>query len=293
MRNFNTYKSTWQLDQASGCYSRTQKSSYPLEVLDFRWARELPKLSGLANLLGKKKQGVDFFRYYSDVLASRSDLANIEGGKWLGQFPKVIEQCDQAGIALADKSILDISGEPGFFAKDATLICKSVSVTAFAESVAQAMAEKLGVDARTYDLNNDQLTDVFPDQKFDAVFIRYAIGFAQDLSSTAAQLMEVLNPGGMAYVSFSPASRAVMARWMFDDYTYLRQYPTEFLKDTFEDEGLLEIGRFDEGRYYWREGLHWAQVALSLPYLPSLFWGAPRSDRFQDNVAVIFKREEE
>ena len=290
MRHFDTYKSSWQLDEISGCYVRTQKSRYPLEMLDSRILRKLPKLSSLANLRGKKKQGVDFYMYYTDILKSSSALADIQGGKWSGQFSKVRDQCDQVGFDLASKSILDISGEPGFFAKDATMICKSVSVTAFAESVSQAMIEKLGLDTKTYDFNTDQLSRVFPGQFFDAVFIRYAIGFASDLNSVAAQLMDILNPGGIAYISFSPACRAVMARWMFDDYTYLCQYPSGFLANTFKNQGFLEMGRFDEGKFHWREGLHWAQVVLSLRYLPSLFRGAKKSDRYQENVTIIFKK---
>lgn len=291
MKYFDTYKSTWQLDEATGCYVRAQKSRYPLEILDPESVKNLPKLSSLANMLGKKKQGVDAYSYYADLLASPSDLANIAGGKWSGEFLKVREQCAQAGFEFASKSILDISGEPGVFAKDATPICKSVSVTAFEESVSRAIVKKLGLNSKTYDLNNDHLSRVFQGELFDAVFIRYAIGFAEDLNSVSEQVMEVLSPGGIVYVSFSPASRAVMARWMFDDYTYLRQYPSDFLVDTFQDQGFSEIGRFDEGRYYWREDLHWAQVAFSLPYLPSLFWGAPKSDRYQDNVAIIFKKD--
>lgn len=89
-------------------------------------------------------------------------------------------------------------------------------VTAVTKEVADMMADKLLLNTRAYDFNQESLHALIQDQ-YDLGFIRYSIGFCKDLLPFIQSLKKMLVPGGMVYISFSPASRAVMARWMFDD----------------------------------------------------------------------------
>jgi hypothetical protein len=101
---------------------------------------------------------------------------------------------------------------------------------------------------------------------------------------------KVLNTQGFLWISFSPASRAVCARWMFDDYTYLRQYTKEYLVYTAVANGFQCIKEWDDGSYDWDTGLHSVQKIFSLPYTFKLFQDVDANERKQHNVVVLFQR---
>ena len=108
----NTYKSVWFEDKATGNYTRQQKQKYflePIVNMCLPLLKLLPKGKRLQGLLGKNSQGVDFYRYYEDVLKSK------ERGKWGSELSQINSRLKDIGITLNEKCILDISGEPGFF----------------------------------------------------------------------------------------------------------------------------------------------------------------------------------
>ena len=253
-----------------------------------RWIPErvarLPKVRGVVGLLGFKPQHVDFYRYYEDVIISG------DRGKWREEWADLCEELRSSDIDPSGISILDISGEPGFFAADGEHAGASVVVTAFADNVAIAMTDHLGLQAVTYDFQEKNLANKVS-QKFDMVTVRYAIGFCEDLRFFTEEVSAVLRPGGYVYVSFSPSSRAVCARWMFDDYTYLRQWDFEYLRQTFLDSGYEEVARYDQGSYDWDSGVNPIAKWFSRRYLKEVFSShSGPMERQQHNVAIIFRR---
>ncbi|HEY5756700.1 MAG TPA: hypothetical protein VIU34_12805 [Steroidobacter sp.] len=278
-RMISTYKSIWQEDQA-GNYVRTQRGSYPLEFIS-HVIPQVGRLTGLRNLLGRKAQGVDYYRYYSDIILSG------DRGKWANESGRVLAQLSSLGIETQGKKALDISGEPGFFGKDMSAIC-DITVTAFADNVAQAMADHHKIAAVKYDYQSDQLTSIFKNG-FDVAFNRYSIGFCIDLDSHLQDLSGVMTNGGIFYLTFSPASRAVCARWMFDDYTYLRQYTEKHVVAAAAKAGFKLLGQFDEGSFRWDSDLHPIQQLLSKRYLSSRFFKHDEKEKWQRNVALVFR----
>jgi len=280
----NSYKNKWLQSKDTGNYIRVQKSRYAFEWLDLRILREIPKIRGVISLLGRKPQGVDYYKYYSDI------LENNNRGKWQNEFIRVKSQIESLNYKVENCNIIDISGEPGFFAQDANELCKSVEVTAFAEEVSTAMKNILNLNAKKYDFQTDDLTNLYENESYDYIFIRYAIGFCEDLNSFVIQCHKLLRKGGIIYISFSPASRGVCARWMFDDYTYLRQFTATHLTKTFIDKGLEKIGVFDEGSFKWDEGLHPLQKLFSKFYTKNIFSDCDSEELFQHNQALLFKK---
>lgn len=287
----DTYKSKWLHSKLTGNYKRLQKEKYPLE-----WLASVikpltfivPKMKGLVSLLGRKPQGVDFYKHYTDEI----DLGKF-GTKWEGEFKDISERLANKNTCLDNKEILDISGEPGFFASDAKSIAKRIIVTAFADEVAKAMKEKLGLEAYKYDYQEDTLLSIFHRQIFDIIFVRYSIGFCVDLANFIKDCKSVLKKDGLIYISFSPASRAVCARWMFDDYTYLRQYTREYLKNTAHNLGLYSVGEWDDGSYQWDKDKHPVQKIISRYYIDSIFKNCIEHEFKQHNIALLFQNVDE
>ncbi len=280
----DTYKSKWLQSKETGNYRRIQKGKYSLEWIDLKVFRKIPKLRSLAELLGRKKQDVDFYKYYVNILKKGNR------GKWQNQFLTVRRQIESLGYKVDGKAILDISGEPGFFAQDAKEVCKTVDVTAFAEEVASAMTNVLSLSAKKYDFQADDLSNLYEQAAYDFIFVRYAIGFCADLDSFIYQCQQQLTIGGIVYISFSPASRGVCARWMFDDYTYLRQFTSEYLTKAFIDRGYEKLGEFDEGSYKWDKDLHPVQKAISWFYTRDIFADCSPAEFFQHNKAILFRK---
>jgi hypothetical protein len=169
-------------------------------------------------------------------------------------------------------------------------LANRVVVTGFAEEVAKAMRDHLGVEASKYDFQNDLLSEVTTVEKFDFIFVRYAIGFCENLDSFFKDCLSVLNTQGFLWISFSPASRAVCARWMFDDYTYLRQYTKESLLNTADANGFKHVTEWDDGSFEWDARMHPVQKLISLPYTFRLFRNVDKNERRQHNVAVLLQK---
>jgi hypothetical protein len=294
----DTYKSTWLHCGSCGCYSRSQKTGYPYEgvakALSLLFG-QVPKLNGFLHSLGRKKQGVDFYRYYSDQLASG------ERGPWAGQSDMVTTELRGAGLLQdwAGCKVLEISGEPGFFAQDLMKAGADIMVSAFADDVGRAMTERLGVRTFTYDFNADDIVRKVEltgnTGPFDFIVIRFAIGFCQDVPGLMRRLSSLLKPGGLLYVSLSPASRAVLLRWMFDDYTYLRQYTEAFLNDAAAAASMQLCSRFDEGYFHWDRGphsLHWSLRPFASRYFNTnpFYRGGDEGDVVQRRVALAYRK---
>ena len=295
----DTYKSTWFLCGGCGCYSRAQKKGYPFEraasILLVPFGR-VPKLNGFLQSLGRKKQGVDFYRYYSEQLASG------ERGPWAGQSDMVTAELRGAGLLQdwTDQKVLEISGEPGFFAQDLMQSGADVMVSAFADDVSRAMSERLGIKTFTYDFNADDIIRKVEAtgnvEAFDYIFVRFAIGFCEDVPGLMRKLCSLLKPGCLVYVSFSPASRAVLLRWMFDDYTYLRQYTEVYLNGAANAASMKMRARFDEGFFHWDRGahsLHWSLRSFARRYVEesNFFKGGDTDDAVQRRIALVYSKE--
>lgn len=283
----DTYKSVWVHHLPSNNYERRHKARYSFDFLE----RLIPKrvaslrlVRGAVALLGHKKQDVDYYRYYSEIVESG------QRGKWENEWADFWEEVSAYGVDLNFRRILDISGEPGFFGLDAVEHGCSVLVTSFADNVAHAMKSSLGLDAVTYDFQGPALPKQVSGRQFDLVTVRYAIGFCEDLQKFLRGLRDILRPGGYVYVSFSPSSRAVCARWMFDDYTYLRQWDMNFLIAAFREEGFGEIARHNHGSYPWDKGMHPFAKFMARRYLPKIFEPeGPATESEQHNWSVMFK----
>lgn len=280
----NTYKSTWLYSAETGNYSRSQKDRYLFEWFDNRLLRKLPILADACPLLGRKPQGVDYYRHYEEFLADGNR------GPWQNEFPQVQKDLLELGHDLHLKNILDISGEPGFFAHDAEEVCSDVDVTAFADNVSDAMAQLLRLNSNVYDFNTDSLEKKFSNRLFDWIFVRYAIGFCENLEKFAQEASAILKAGGHVYITYSPPSRAICARWMFDDYTYLRLYSLEYMKDTFAKQGFEVSAQVHLNSYRWDWGMHAIQRILSKLYTRRIFRSAETEEFFQSNVLIIFHK---
>jgi len=292
----DTYKSVWHYCQHCRCYARSQKTAYPLErpaaALLALFGR-VPKINGFLHSLGRKRQGVDFYRYYTEQLTSG------ERGPWAGQSETVTCELRDAGLLRQWQGlrVLEISGEPGFFAQDLMHAGANVVVSAFAHDVAHAMSERLGVKTFTYDFNSDDIATKVAAAgapgAFDFVFIRFAIGFCEDVTALLSRLAVLLKQEGLLYVSFSPASRAVLLRWMFDDYTYLRQYTEAYMCDAAARASMSLRARFDEGYFHWDHGphsLHWSLRPFARRYFRAcpFFAGGDAHDAVQHRIALVY-----
>jgi SAM-dependent methyltransferase len=281
--NIDTYKSIWTID-SEGNYVRTQKTSYPLEKIIPSFLYKVPKVRGIADLLGRKEQGENFYKYYS--MSIEAGL-NGDRGKWKNEFSIVQNELNGL-VDINGLNVLDISGEPGFFGYDAKMAGNNVLVTAFAEEVASSITLKLSVDSVCYDFNKHNIDEVV-NKKFDIVFIRYAIGFCLDLKKLTKQLKNILQPNGLVYVSFSPASRAIMARWMFDDYTYLVCSTKNNMIESFQKIGFFLKKEINHGSYRWDKNMHLIQKLLSQPFIGKIFRDVGEDEKKQHNVALVFR----
>jgi hypothetical protein len=280
-----TYKSVWQECQACGCASREQRARYPLEWLAglLRPFARSPRGQFAVSILGRKAQGVDVYRGYASAIDEFLETG-IRPPCWVGEYAKL-----KAVVPLKGR-LLDISGEPGFFAMDAKADGLTPTVTAFADDVPEAI-RRLGVESFEFDHNRHSLRGRGP---FDTILSRYNIGFCLDVPKLFREVRDELNAGGTFVVQHSPYTKAIPVRWMFDDYTYLRAFSTEYLKAEAVKAGLQWVARIDEGRYRYNDpstGVWWPALWAATAYraLHPKLKGSERDD-YQLNETLVFQR---
>ena len=94
-----------------------------------------------------------------------------------------------------------------------TLLLLSIGLAdvAFAEEIATAISDTLSLPAYKYDFQVDDLTTFCEKGMYDFLFVRYAIGFCENLTRFVDQGRQLLRDDGVIYIAYSPASRAVCA----------------------------------------------------------------------------------
>jgi hypothetical protein len=243
-----TYKHDWHQCGDCGTVRRERRPSYPLDNFPIRTLinRSILKRLFGATLLRVHEVVAEekkFYDLYGEVSAK-----GPEGTKWAAMTPMRLEDFERCGIYLAGKSVLEISGGPGFLAKAIHPIAKRVVVTEFSQSAADGMAESLGIETVKFDYNNDSI-DQCVKGEFDVIVIIYSLGFCDDVRAFAQSLRAISHDETVIYVCHSPGSLGLMLRWEFDEYAYTRCREPDEMARCFSEAGFYERIREDEVSY--------------------------------------------
>lgn len=280
-----TYKHHWHACDVCGNYRRETRPNYPLApIFDSKIVRALPKGAALSAAFGHKPDGVDYYRYYEGILSAGDPK------HWAGEFTTFKGELEEHGVSVSGLDMLDISGEPGFFAKDAGEAGVKATVTAFADNVAAAIQKHLGVPSFKFDFNSDDLSAVSGGALYDIITVRNAISFCEDLPGFVAQAVKRLKPGGRFYILFSPPSRGMALRWMLDDYTYLKLYTPEHIRRLSEAAGMHFEWFGYHGRYHWAKDVHPVLKAARWPYRRQPFFRSASDYQMHQHTASLMFR---
>ncbi|MDG3042452.1 methyltransferase domain-containing protein [Roseicyclus marinus] len=227
--SISTYKRFWHVCIACGDARPIQRERYPLRWLPYDDLKKQIHLD--------EAKMYDYFT--TDIHVK---LAIEEAQEFHERFvsPK--------GLPLKGKSLLDISGGNGHFAKwYADSFSMSTSFTEINQSALDYARKHHGFDrVEHYDLNKDNLFDKVG-RKFDVVMGRACIMFCDELSAFARQLLEITNPGGLVIIDRSTEpTLGTLVRVQLDEFSYhiLRQPNT--VEQAFRDAGFDVMARHDE-----------------------------------------------
>ena len=242
----NSYKQHWITCNACGTVIRERKNQYPFDNWLFRSIIQNTKLKFLygKTLLPIKEvieEESHFYDYYNNTVKK-----GVKGTKWEKGIQTVLENFKRYNIDIKDKSILDISGGPGFLTKELSKIAKRAVVTEFSQIAVDGMKKALEIEAIKFDYNSEKINECI-DGKFDIILIIYSIGFCDDLRKFVPSLKKLMHEESIVYVCYSPPTLGLMIRWQFDDYTYTRCWPIETITKSFTEIGMIEIAREDQG----------------------------------------------
>lgn len=257
-----TYKHAWITCNECGVVQRERRQRYPF---DRAWARFLIENTRLRSLFARtllRQQEIiedeqRFYNYYHDT-ASRG----VQGTKWESVNASVFANLKKLGIAITGKSVLDVSGGPGFLTQQLQKFAKRAVVTEFSQHAIDGMTKALSIEGVRFDYNSDYL-DRCVDGPFDVIFVIYSIGFCNNLREFVRALGKLTQTGSVVYVCHSPPTLGLMLRWQFDEYTYTRCWPADIAAKYFAEIGMEEIARLDEGRFRYDED--WYDNATRLP----------------------------
>ena len=299
MEVFDTYKSIW-VQNEDGCYQRFQKKFYPLEKWfpSFLW--KIPKIRILIYFFGRRNKKHNSFsyesdEYYKELIFNYLKIGSLD--KYESLYEKIYNQLKPFIPSHKILEGLDISGEPGLF----SLISKKnefcdLDISSFSENIANEI-KKLELNSFVFNFNKDSLLDKYKKSSLDIVFSRYGIGFCLDIKKLFNEIHLILKNDGIFYLSFNPSSRAVCARWMFEDYTYLKQYTFEYVKQIAENSGFKLITQFEDDKSYKWDYDYWDKKIyffirkyIMEKYCKELFKDCDEREYYQHHKAIIFKK---
>ena len=305
----NSYKSYWISCNNCGNIKRILKDRFPLEFLPKWIFGSLSKRDKIKpiSIRGKLRyalfrNGTDtFYDYYleeSQKVMGGFSLSS-KGTKWEGESEYVLKELQDWNINIKDKKVLEISGGPGYFAKELQQNCKRWTVSELSELSVNRMKNKLNLDAIKFDINSDDISNLV-DDTFDIIFMRHCINFCLDIKKFLKSLKKIIHKDTVIYVSFSQPTLASCMRWSLDDYTFLVLYNPETVQKLFAEEGFIAFGKREQGTRHWIFGgywqtknINWGHVAASpmkIPYyIINKFKNINTSSR-EKNLAMIFNK---
>ncbi len=184
----------------------------------------------------------DFYDVYATECRNLSEVRQSE-------VDQLLDQLSLAGITLHGKSVLDISGGPGFVAKQLKGTCARFVVTEFSEKATRAMKDVLGIETVKFDYTSDKLQSLFAD-KFDLVLLRSSIIFCPKLDEFVASLRAILNRGGHVLVETIMPTLGDVLWWQQMEYKFPIIYSQETIEKYFYKHGFsLIAGYRDYGSY--------------------------------------------
>ena len=122
------------------------------------------------------------------------------------------------------------------------------------------------------------------------IFAIYCLNFCIDLTKFFVELNKILKNGGYFYVAFVEPSRAPLAKWQFDDYTFLKLYNKNYLTKKAEENGFKLISEVDRLKHYWTWNTNFYQRLLAKLYISKKFFKYDRDEYYQHQSVLLFKK---
>ncbi len=258
----NSYKHHWITCRECGTVTRQRKDHYRYDNWLTRFIIRNTKLNRvyghtllpIKEVIQEEKR---FYDYYYDIAKK-----GIKGTKWEAGNKKILSDLKRFGIELSGKTILDISGGPGFLTQEVSRVAKRAVVTEFSQYAVDGMSEALRIEGVKFDYNKDRI-DQCVDGKFDVILIAYSVGFCNDLEYFLRHLKNLMHENSVVYISYSPPTLGLMIRWQFDEYTYTTCWPVDAVIKQFGAIGMKEVARDNEGSYPY--DMNWFQTKNKNP----------------------------
>lgn len=272
---FLTFKHQWVRCTACGTMQRENRDVYPAQGL-IAFLSKSGMGKRLADRLFKPfmrrrdREVVGYSNYgeeYDWVFGSGVDTDPFRAMKrvrYRREADEIVELFAGQGVDLATKSVLDVSGGPGSFARLIKDKVAKITVTEYDQSSVTGMLARVA-DVRMFqaDLNEDW-TD---DETFDVILYRSCVYFCTDIEKHISQIWTRVRPGGFVFINTNMPSMGNMLRWQYEDYTLRVLYAPTVLQKILERQGFETVSR-GVTPYYWHY-LQWFSWRTAIYHL----WG--------------------
>lgn len=297
----NTYKHYWFSCNECNNVVRIVKEKYPFEFIPRSiWGKINDKLlqhpKSLRELIvyalyNNKVTNNDFYEYYLNF--DNGFPKTSKGTKWEFEHKQVMSELNDWNISFENKTVLEISGGPGFFAQDLQHLAKKWIMTEYNDVVAKRMSDYFGIKTIKFDFNSDNLNEKI-DEKVDFIFMRYCLNFCKDLNNLLQSFDEIMNKDGHVYVSFSPPTLGNSVRWSLDNYTFNVFYHPETVIRFFAENGFKLVGWKKEKPYhYLHSRVHKLHLYASPVLVPQYFLNRFKQINTDKNIksyVMVFKK---
>lgn len=198
------------------------------------------------NRLFHKREDLADADIYDVYAAECQQLSEIRKS----EVKQVIDTFSINDIQIEGKVVLDISGGPGYVAKELNNICAKCIVTEFSVVATKAIAEHMNIETIKFDYNSDQLQDLFDISKFDVVMLRSSIIFCENLEKLITSIRSILKPNGYVLLETIIPTLGEVFWWQTLDYKFPFIYSQETIEKLFYKHGFsLIYGQRDYGSY--------------------------------------------
>lgn len=184
----------------------------------------------------------DFYDVYADECRNISEVRRTE-------VDQLLDQLALADISLSGKRVLDISGGPGYLAKELNGTCARFVVTEFSEKATRAMTDVLGIETAKFDYTTDSLPKIFAD-RFDLILIRSSIIFCPNLDEFVASLRAIVPDDGHVLVETIMPTLGEVFWWQQMEYKFPLIYSQETIEKYFYKHGFSLVAGYRDYSSY-------------------------------------------